>query len=243
MNQRARSAHGEVHAPAALEVRDEAVDGGGVEGVSADEQRMEAQRDPQLRVPDIGRHEPVDAAMPTQLQEIRCHVDHGLERGEGLVAEFLEAEAADLSAPRHEASVSVQIRRRHPHHLFLHQRLIGVTGDHLPVVEDQPVEGIHGAKVDIVRKPSPAKGPEIFEQIGCRDDRRTGVKGEAVAPVHIGPTARCVETLQHGDPIALGAQPDRSRQPPEAAADDHGMRPRVRTGCAQSFSAIKCQHG
>ena len=51
-----------------------------------------------------------------------------------------------------------------------------------------------------------------------------GVEGEAVLAIDVGAAAGRVELLQHGDPVAPRAEPDRGGQAAEAAADDHRMR-------------------
>ena len=76
------AADGEVHTPAPLQKRDQAIDGRGVEGIAADEQRMEAQGEAQPGILDEGCRHAIDgpvAAQPHQLRGEPNHVEPGIE--------------------------------------------------------------------------------------------------------------------------------------------------------------------
>ena len=92
-----------MHAPAPLEVGYETVDGRRPKRVTADEEGVEGEHRAQLRRPDEGRHQSVDAAPALQAHEVRRDAQHVGEGGEGLVPEFLEADAADFARLDHEA--------------------------------------------------------------------------------------------------------------------------------------------
>ena len=74
VDQRARAAHGEMHAPALFEEGDQAIDRARAERIAADQQRMKAEDRAQPLVAEIFRHQAVDAAIAFQPDEIgrRC---------------------------------------------------------------------------------------------------------------------------------------------------------------------------
>jgi len=95
---------GEEHAPLALEVMDERVDGAGVERVSADEQRVERERLPDVLVLDEARDGAVDGPIGAQARELRRDADHVGEAQEGrrreLVVALLEHTSRVVDEPR-----------------------------------------------------------------------------------------------------------------------------------------------
>jgi hypothetical protein len=88
------------------------------------------------------------------------------------------------------------------------------------IVEHDSVEMIERAKIDFVVERPPAQAPQILEQKRRRDDRWTGIKGEAVLPVHTGAAAGLIQSLQHGHTIAPRAKPHGGRKTAKPAADD-----------------------
>ena len=100
------------------------------------------------------------------------------------------------------------------------------------VLKADPVERRHRHQRHVVGQLASAQLPQFLEQERRGDDGRAGVEGEAVLPVDVGAAAGRIELFQHGDAIALGAEPDRRRQSAEAAADHHRMRLAMRRGFA-----------
>jgi hypothetical protein len=65
-----------------------------------------------------------------------------------------------------------------------------------------------------------SQGEELFEAAGCGDDRRTGIEGEALILVDVGPSARLVALLEQDRGESGCLQADREGESAEAAADD-----------------------
>ncbi len=71
-----RAAHGVVHAPFALQVVNECVDGGGLKWVAADEQGVETEHAPEHGVFDVLRHKVVDGLVRLQPDEVGHNGQH-----------------------------------------------------------------------------------------------------------------------------------------------------------------------
>ena len=65
---------------------------------------------------------------------------------------------------------------------------------------------------------------QLVDQEWRGEDRRAGVKGEAVLFVDVGATARLVARLVERDLVAARLEPDRGCDSAEAASDDDRMR-------------------
>ena len=224
LDQSARAAHGEVHAPLALEESDQAVDRRRGEGIAADQQRMKAQDHAQSRIANVPGDETVDRPITGQPDHVRNDPDHIHPRGERDIAEPLEADPEDRLARPHEPLVARDVRCRQPCDLGAHGGGIAGVVERLAVLETNAVERRHRPELDVIRQPPPAQPPELLEQKGSGDDGRTGVEREAVLTMDVGPASRRVELLENGNPIAPGSEPNRGSQAAKPAADDHGMR-------------------
>ena len=103
VDERARAAHGEMHAPAFFQEGDQAIDRAGAKRVAADEQGMKAEDGAQPLVAKVFRHETIDAAVAFEPDEMASDARHVGERTERSVAELLEPDAVDVLASAHEA--------------------------------------------------------------------------------------------------------------------------------------------
>ena len=138
---------------------------------------------------------------------------------------MLEAHLVDCLAGAHKGLVARHVVRRDLGHLAPHRLGVTAVVEYRAVVKAHAVERCHRAQVHIVTQLAATQLPQLLEQKRRGDDRGPGVEGEAILPVDIGPPARGVELLQHGDAVASGTQPHGSGQATEAAADHHGMGP------------------
>ncbi len=80
------------------------------------------------------------------------------------------------------------------------------------------------AQVDVPGEVAPAERPEFFEEERRRDDRGAGVEREAALPEDARAPAGLLQAIDDGDAEAAHAEADGGGQPPEACADDHGVR-------------------
>ena len=155
--------------------------------------------------------------------------------------ELFEADAKDRLARPHEPIVAGDVVRRESRDLGAHGLGVATVGEGLPVMEADAIEGIARAQLDVIRELAPAQRPEFLEQEWRRDDGGARVERDAILSMNEGPPSRRFQLLQHGDALAAPAEPNRGRQAPKSAADNHGSRPRVGRR-NQGFWALICQH-
>ena len=108
----AGAAHREEHAVSALEVVDEPVNAGGVEGVAADQQRLDREGLAQLVVLQVGFHQTPDGAIATQPDQARDQPKHRPEFVERLGRQLGEADVEDAFGVRQQPQVAVPVVRR-----------------------------------------------------------------------------------------------------------------------------------
>ncbi len=241
LHQGAGAAHREVHAPLALEERDERVDRGDGERIAAHEQGMEAQGESQALVLHVLRHQAVHRAVAAQADHLRRHLRHVQPGVEGHVAELLEPDAVRILADAHEALVTLDVARREAGHALAHPRGVGAAVEGRAVGVADRVERRHRLERDVVLEAAAGEPPEILEEEGRRDDRGAGVEGESVLPVHVRAAAGRVEPLEDGHPVAAGAQPHRGGEAPEAAPDHDRVGPARGVAGERGADAIGCQ--
>ena len=220
----ARSAHREMHAPAALQMRNEAQDGGGRERVPADQQRVKAQHRADAFVLHVAGDQPVHRAVALQPDQFGRDLQHRRPVGERNVDQLGEAHIEDGFGLLHETFVAVDILGCEAGDFAPHRVRVAGIVEVLAVVEADAVEGRDRPQVDVVGKGLAAQRPQFFQQEGRGDDGRSAVEGEAVLPVYIGATAGRIEFLEHGDAVAAGAEADRRGEAAETGADDEGVR-------------------
>ena len=142
-DQRARAAHDVMHAPAALEERNQCVDGAGRERVSADQQRMKAERLPQPWIGNVLGDQTMDGAVPFEPDQRRSHARHVGPMVERDGAELLETHAIDLGASGHEPVVAGDIGRAEACDLGPHGVGVARIVEDGAVVEADAVERRH----------------------------------------------------------------------------------------------------
>ena len=129
-----------MHAPAALEKRDQAVDRGRRKRVAADEQGMEAQGEAQARIAHVGGDQTVDRVITLQAHEVRRELEHVGEGVERLGAQLFERDLVNRLADLHETLVTGLIRRGETFDLLGHDPVAAGAVEHESVVEANPVK-------------------------------------------------------------------------------------------------------
>ena len=206
---------------------------------------MEAEHHAQLGVPDVPCDESVDRTIELGTDQFGQYPDHAPEGIERNAQQPVETDGVQIGADLEEALVAGDIVRIEAGNLGLHGVVITAVVEMAAVVETDSVIGRDLAQVDVVRHPPPAQRPELFEQERRGDDRGSGVEREAVLAIHVGATARGVESLADRDPVAARAEPDGGRETTETAADYDGLRLLVHSvplgipvGCPRSGSRV-----
>ncbi len=159
IDQGAGPSHRGVHPPTPLQEGDQGVDGGHGEGVAPDQQGMEGQDGAQPRVPDMGGHHGVDAAVALEPRHGRDYPRHCPQAVEGDVPELLEAHPEDRLALGHEALVAGQVPGGETPDLRTDGLRVAAIVEVLPVVEADPIEGIHEPQIDLLGETTPAEPP------------------------------------------------------------------------------------
>jgi len=223
LHERAGAAHGVPHAPLALQMCDERVDGGRAERVPPHQQRVEGQHLPDLGVGDVLGDEAVHRAVALQLHHRRHDAEHVRHVVERHVAELLEADLEDLFAFFQEAPVPVHVLRREAAD-FLHH-FVGVARvvEGGPVVEADAVEGVDGHELHVVLQVAPAEGPELLEQKRRGNDGGPGVERKAVLLEDARPAAGLIEAVEKRHPKATRPQSDGGREPAHSGPNDDGV--------------------
>jgi len=236
------AAHRKMHAPFAFEKRDQAEDRTGRERIATDEQRMETQKLAQLRILDVLRDKAVDRAVAFEPQQCRRDLDHVEERAEGLVDELFEADLENVLARFDEALEPGDVGRIEFCDLRAHAVGVARIVEAFAVLEADLIERINRAQRQIVRHLAPAQGPELLKHMRGRDDGGAGIEGKAVLAEDGSAPTGLFELLEHGHPVAARPQPDRGREPAEAAADHDRMRSRIEIARTGLRLAYEC-HG
>ena len=66
-------------------------------------------------------------------------------------------------------------------------------------------------------------GPELFQQVGGRDDRWSSIKDVATTAMNIGPATRLIQLFQDRDPIAFDPQTNGGSQAAKTATNHHSV--------------------
>ena len=197
-----------MHPVQPLQMRDQAVIGRGRQRVPADQQWMKAEHGPQRRIGEVVGHFAEHRAVPVELDHLRRAFQREPEGVERNGRQILECGFVDRLTDLEVAVVGVDIRRIELGHLCAH--LVDVAGviEHPAIIEPDLVERVHRDKVDVVGQGFAAQRPQLFEQIGCGDDRRAKIEDVPVPFLDQRTTAGAVKPFQNRDLVAAGGQPD-----------------------------------
>ena len=148
-----------------LEEVDQRVDGARLEGVAADQQRVEAERLAQALV----AHEPgdrtIDRAVGTQADERGQDASHVPQAQERLCREALVAGREHAPAVLVEAPVAGDVAGRAARDLREQRGRVAAVVEAVAVAPLQAVEGVHRQQVDRVREPAarrPRRAPRAW---------------------------------------------------------------------------------
>ena len=235
LNQSTGAAHRPVHAELALQRSDQAVNAGAGERVAADQQRVEAEHDAQLRVTQMPGGHGVQRLPGAHLHHRRHGRQQVADGVEGHGGEFLEAQLVAAVGLGDERLVAGQIRRAEAGDLGAHRGVVAAVVEVRAVVELDAIKRIQRAQLDIVGHLAAAQRPQLFEHERHGDDGRPGVERVAVLSMNIGAAAGSIELFQHRDLIAPNTQSDGGSQAAEAAADHQGGGRCVGTACRFSI--------
>ena len=214
-----RASFREEDAPVALELVDEGVDGRAGEGVSPDQERVEAEHLAQVGVLDEAGHHVVDATVGLQPHQLGGHTDHAPEVEEGHVGQLHVPLLEDLLHVAQEAVVALHVAGALAGDLLVDElEVVGVV-EAVPVFPMEAIERVHRQQLHVVVH-GPARGLEqLLEAFGSGDDGRSSVEGEPLVLVDVGAPTRAVALLHEGGLDTGGLESDRQRQPTEPAAD------------------------
>ena len=151
-HKRAHATHGVVNTMQALEMGDETIISCRGEGIAADQERVEAERDAQLLMRKVIADLAIDRAETTELDQIRSSRDQRTESVERLVCQFLEGDFVDRSAILQEAFKGWQIFPADALNFAAHPFQRCGTAQHIAIIEADAIEGIHRPQINLVFK-------------------------------------------------------------------------------------------
>ena len=224
LHQRAHAAHSVMHAVQPFQMRNQAVIGGGRHGIPTDQQRVEAEGNAQLVAGEVIADAAIDGAIPLQPNQIRRGTDQTCKTMKGLIGQLCKGHAKDALTFQNEPFKACTVLRRNPSDFGPRDIKVCGTAHHFAIIEADQVKGVHGAQVNILRKLTASKRPELFKQIRRCNDGGAGIKGEAILTEDISTPARRIEFFKDGHPPAARTQPHRCRQATKAGANHNRMR-------------------
>ena len=224
LDQGAGTAHGEVHTPLAFEVVDHGVDGGGLERIPADEERVKGKNFAEALIFHVATGHLPDGAVGTEADQIGSDTEHVGEMGEGLIGEFDEGALEDGVGFADKAAVALEVLGGKAPDFVLHGGLVAGVFEGIAIVPDDPVEGVAGDDLDVVGGFLLVEGEKFIEEKGGGEDGGTGVIGEALVAKDGGPASGLFEGFEESDLISAGLQADGGSQTAESGADDEGGR-------------------
>jgi len=222
LDEGAGSAHGEVHPPFAFEIVDHGVNGGGLKGIPADEERMEGKHLAQALVFDVTAGHLPDRAIRAKAHQVGGDAEHIGKMGEGLVGQFDEGALKDGVGFPDKFPVALEIAGGEAANLLLHFGLVAGVFKGDAVMPGDAIEGFAGDDAEVVGRFFARKGEKFVEEKGGGEDGGAGVVGESLIAKDGGTTSGLLQGLQQGDIVSAGLKADGGGEATETGADDEG---------------------
>jgi len=139
-----------MNAPFALEIVNHGVDGGGLERIASDEERVKGEDFAESLVFHMtGSHLP-NGSVGAKSDQVGGDAEHVGEGGKGLVGQFHESFLEDGVGFSDKAAVAFEIIGKMLPDLFFHFSLVAGVFEGLTVVPSDPVERFAGDDLDVV---------------------------------------------------------------------------------------------
>jgi hypothetical protein len=203
-----------------LKVLDESVETAGMEGVSADEKRLQRKDATQAVILQIAADDAIDAAMaaePHDLREGGQHRDKSMKR---LGAVALVADSVEFGCMALHLLVAGKILRRKTLDLVAHRGGVAGQVEVSPVDKTNPVEGRHRQEGHMVTPVFTEKREEFVQKEWRGDHRRSGIEVKTIVPHNTPTAAELVESFDEGHLISERAGAQRGRDAAKTATDD-----------------------
>ena len=222
LDQGSGSAHGEVNAPLALEIVDHGVDGGGLERIASDEERVKGEDFAESLVFHMtGSHLP-NGSVGAKADQVGGNPEHVGERREGLVGQFHESFLEDGVGFSDKAAVAFEIIGKMLPDLFFHFSLVASVFEGLAVVPSDPIERFAGDDLDVVGGFLSGEGEKFVQKEGGGEDGGAGVVGESFVPENGGASSGLFESFEKSDVVTSGLEADGRSKAAETGTDDQG---------------------
>src|SRR6476469_243468 len=181
-----RAAQRKMHAPAALQECDQAIDRACRERIAADQEWVEAEHDTQALIAKKIRHQAEDATIARQLDHFRRDPRHVGPAAERHVAQALETDLEYLLARLHVSVVTIDIAWRKPRDLAAHRVSVAGIIEMRTVLKADAIKRQHRHQRHVVGHFSSTQLPQLLEQKRRGDDRWPCIESEAILPVDVG---------------------------------------------------------
>ena len=220
LDQRSGAPAGKPDAPLAFQVVDEGVKAGGIEGVAADQEGLDAEEHAQGRIAQVAADQIVDRAVAAEAGEVREDADHVRERTKRLGGEFGEPRVIKAAGCFEEPEVAALVER-----IEFGDFAQGVF-DRAAVVEGPALVVNHAVprcdreELDVVGPLFTEEGKQFVEEERCGQHGGAGIIKKSVAAEDAGPAAVIGLAFEQRDLQAKGAESQGGGESAEAGADD-----------------------
>lgn len=175
----ARASHGKVNAPFALQIVDHCVDGGGLERIATNEERMKGEDFTKALRFDVARGHLPYRAIRTESDEVGSDSKHIGEGREGLIGKFDEGFLEDGVGFSYKTTVALEVVGKVLADLGLHFRLVPGVFEGLAVVPSDPIERFTGNDFDVIGSFFARERKQLIEKERGGEDSGAGVVGES----------------------------------------------------------------
>lgn len=190
LDQGSGSTHSEVNAPFALQIVDHGVDGGGLERIATDEERMKGEDFTKALRLDVARGHLPYRAIRTESDKVGSDSKHIGEGGEGLIGKFDERLLEDGVGFSYKTAVALEVVGEVLANLGLHFGLVAGVFEGLAVVPSDPVERFAGNDFDVIGSFFACESKQLIEEERGGEDRRAGVVRESFVTKNGGAATR-----------------------------------------------------
>jgi len=211
-----------VNAPFAFEVVNHGVDGGGLEWIATDKERMEGEDFAEPLVFHMtGSHLP-NGSVGAKSDQIGGDAKHVGEGGEGLVGEFHESFLEDGMGFSDKAAVAFEIIGKMVADLFFHFRLVAGVFEGLAIMPSDSVERFAGYDLDVVGGFLSGQGKEFVEKERGGEDRGASVVGKTFVTENGGAASGLFESFEQSDVVASSLEANGRGKTTKAGTNDEG---------------------
>src|SRR5579871_892624 len=212
-----------MHTPLAFQIMNHRVDGGRIERIAADQERMKREAAPQEVVLNILRDIAIHAFVGLHPDEIRRDFEHIRHMQKWLIGQFHKSLLEDRFGCGDKLLVASLILGIPAFNLVENKCLVTVVIKATSVVIEDAVKGVARDELHIIFASPARQSPEVIKEKRRGDDGRAAVEDKAVDLIHIGASAQFVALLKQVYAMASGGEADGGAQTTKAATNHDNL--------------------